>query len=335
MPYIKILRLPNLLLLALTMFAVRYCLIGGWLFQASFYYQTIETKHAINYAMPGFYFNLLVLSSILIAAAGFIINDYFDMKADRINRPGSNTVGFGVSRRMAMLLHIVLTTAGLLIGVLLAWKSHAWRLIIIQVVSVALLWIYSSYLKKRAGYGDFVISFLTLLVPISVYLYEASFGFKELTVELASIIDPTMLPPTARLGLVPWAVMGYAIVAALTNFIRQIFKDLEQLQGDRATHNRTLPLVWGADNSRKLGIGLALITFTLIALIQYVMYMWELKIMLLYTTVLVQLLLAAIIIIALRAREKRHYALLNRLVFLVMITGVTSLPILYYNLTAL
>lgn len=331
MAYAKILRLPNLLLLALTMFAVRYCLIGGWLWQTSFYYG--ELHNGIDFSMPAPYFNLLVLSSVLIAAAGFIINDYFDLKTDRINRPGSNTVGRGVSRRMAIFLHVTLNAIGLLIGLFLAWKGHAWRLVGIQVFSILLLWVYSSYLKKRAGYGDFVISFLTLLVPISVYLYEAAFGFTNLIKELSAMIPQEELPQTARLGLAPWAVMGYAVVAALTNFIRQNFKDLEQLQGDRETHYRTLPLVWGEDNTRKLAAGLTLITFLLIALTQYVMFVWQLKILLLYTTLAVQLPLAGVLIVALRARQKNHYALLNRLVFVVMIMGVISLPILYYNLT--
>jgi len=335
MAYVKILRVPNLILLALTMFAVRYCLVGGWLAQASYYYQTIETTYAINFSMADFYFNLLVLSSVLIAAAGFIINDYFDLKTDRINRPGSNAVGKGVSRRMAIFLHITLNAIGLLIGVFLAWKSHAWRLIGVQVFSILLLWVYSSYLKKRAGYGDIVISFLTLLVPISVYMYEAAFGFTNLIIELSAIIPQDELPQTARLGLIPWAIMGYAIVAALSNFIRQNFKDLEQLQGDRETHNRTLPLVWGEDNTRKLAIALTLITFALIALTQYIMFAWQLKTLLLYTIVGVQLPLAAILVVALRARQKNHYALLNRLMFVVMVMGVISLPVLYYNLTSM
>lgn len=333
MAYIKILRLPNLVLLALTMFAVRYCLIGGWLAQASYYYQTIDTVAPINFSMSNFYFGFLVLSSVLIAAAGFIINDYFDMKADRINRPGSNIVGKGVSRRMAIFLHVTLNAIGLVIGVYLAWKSHAWRLIGVQVFSILLLWVYSSYLKKRAGYGDLAISFLTLLVPISVYLYEAAFGFQNLAKELGTIIEQTELPATARLRLVPYAVMGYAIVAALTNFIRQNFKDLEQLQGDRETHYHTLPLVWGENNTRKLAVGLTLITFVLIALTQYIMFIWGLKIMLLYTIIAIQLPLATILVIAMRARQKTHYALLNRLVYVIMIMGVILLPVLYYNLT--
>lgn len=330
MAYLKILRLPTLFLLALTMYATRFCLIGGWLQQASLHYGSLH--NGINFSMPLPYFNLLVLSSVLIAAAGFIINDYFDMKADKINRPGSNAVGQGVSRRMAMLLHIVFNTAGLFIGLFLAWKCHVWRLVTLQIMSIALLWLYSTYLKKRAGYGDFVISFLTLLVPVSVYLYEAYFGYTALTLELTRILEQDYLPQTAQLGLVPWAVLGYGIVAAFTNFIRQIFKDLEQLQGDKATHNRTLPLVWGADNSRKLAIALTLITFGLIILTQYVMYEWYLLYMLIYTTVAVQLPLAIILILAMRAREKRHFALLNRLMFVVMVMGVISLPVLYYNL---
>lgn len=332
LPYLKIIRIPSLLLLAVAMYGVRYCLIGAWLNQASFFFYTIDTARPITFAMSNLYFGLLVLSSVLIAAGGYVINDYFDLKSDRVNRPGSNAVGKGVSRRMAMFLHIIFNSIGFLIGLFLAWKSGVWRLIGIQVFTIAALWLYSSYLKKKPGYGDLVIAFLSALTPISVYLYEYYFGFNALAKELNEMLDPEILPATARLSLVPKVILAWGLLALISNFIRQCFKDLESMEGDTLVGRRTLPLVWGVNNTRYLGLFLSIAMFSIIALSQYVMNSWELKYSLWYATIFVQLPLVASIIVAIRARNKKQYAILTRLTYFIMITGVLAMAVLYFDI---
>lgn len=330
--YIKILRLPSLLLLALAMYGTRYFVVGAWLNQANLFFYSIETAHPIRFAMDNFHFALLVVSSLLIAAAGYIINDYFDLKSDRINRPNSNAVGKGVKRRMAMLLHIVLNSIAFIIALYLSYKCHTWKLLGIQIFTITALWLYSTYLKKKAGYGDLVISFITALTPVSVYLYEYYFGFNVLAQELNTILDANDLPATARLNVLPKVVLGFGLLGFISNMVRQFFKDIEHVEGDRQYGNRTLPLVWGVNNTRYLGLALSLLMFVLIALTQWVMVEWNLKYTLWYATALVQIPLAATIIVALRAKDKKQYSLLNRLAFFVMITGVLAMPVLYFDI---
>ncbi|UPT65760.1 MAG: geranylgeranylglycerol-phosphate geranylgeranyltransferase [Sphingobacteriales bacterium JAD_PAG50586_3] len=332
LPYIKILRLPNLLLLALAMCCVRFFLIGGWLNNAEFYFKTIETMRPIRFTMSNNLFALLVTSSVLIAAAGYIINDYFDMKSDNVNRPGSNKVGKGVSRRMAMLLHVVLNVAGLLIGLYLAWQCKTWKLVGIQLFTISALWFYSSYLKKSTGFGELVLSFLIALMPISVYLYEYYFGFGELSKELNSMVDPEALAPTARLGILPMVILGYAALAFLTDFIRQNFKDLDNMVGDRQTRNRTLAVTWGETNTRNLALILSIVVFCIIALFEYVMWNWGLKYTLWYAMAFVQLPLMVSIVIAMRARAKKQYTILSRLLYVIMVAGVLSMPVLFFDI---
>jgi 4-hydroxybenzoate polyprenyltransferase len=332
LPYIKILRLHNLLLLALAMFCVRFFLIGTWIHQTDLYFKTIDTARPIAFAMSNQLFALLVASSVLIAAAGYIINDYFDLKSDHVNRPGSNKIGKGVSRRMAMLLHIVLNLAALAIGLYLAYKCRTWRLIGIQLFTITALWFYSSYLKKSTGFGELVVSFVMALIPVSVFLYEYYFGFADLAKELNGILDSSILPPTARLGLVPMVILGYSFLAFLTDFIRQNFKDLENMEGDRLIKNHTLAVTWGATNTRYLALALCIIVFSIIALFEYVMWNWGLNYTLWYAMAFVQLPLMAAIVIALRAREKKQYVILSRLLYAIMIAGVLSMPVLYFDI---
>lgn len=332
LPYIKILRLPNLLLLALAMYCVRFFLIGGWLNNAEFYFKSIETMRPITFTMSYKLFGLLVISSVLIAAAGYIINDYFDMKSDNVNRPGSNKVGKGVSRRMAMLLHIVLNSVALVIGVYLAWKCHTWRLIGIQLFTISALWFYSSYLKKSTGFGELVLSFLMALMPVSVYLYEYYFGFGALIEELNSLVDLDVLSPTANLSILPMVILGYALLAFLTDFIRQNFKDLDNMIGDKQSKNHTLAVTWGETNTRYLALTLCVVVFALITMFEYVMWNWGLKYTLWYAMVFVQLPLMVSIIIAIRARAKKQYTILSRLLYAIMIAGVLSMPVLYFDI---
>src|ERR1035438_5781171 len=132
---IRLVRLPNLFIIALTMYLTRYCLLSDLNFQVI--------------GLNDYGFALLVLSVVLIAAAGYIINDYFDTRIDAINKPEKLIVGVKVSRRRAMLYHTVFNILGVLIGFYLAWQIN--KLIIgwINVISVTLLWYYSRYFKKK------------------------------------------------------------------------------------------------------------------------------------------------------------------------------------------
>jgi 4-hydroxybenzoate polyprenyltransferase len=310
---------------------VRFFLIGTWLNQADYYFSSIETMRPITYSMSDKLFGLLVTSSVLIAAAGYIINDYFDLKSDNVNRPGSNKIGKGVSRRMAMLLHIVLNSVALLIGLYLAWKCHTFRLIGLQLFTIIALWFYSSYLKKSTGFGELVVSLVMALIPVTVYLYEYYYGFGELVKELNSLVDPSALAPTARLGILPMVVLGYSLLAFLTDFVRQNFKDLTNMPGDKQSRNHTLAVTWGVNNTRYLALFLSIVVFALIALFEYVMWNWGLKYTLWYAIVCVQLPLMVSIVIAIRAREIKQYNILSRLLYAIMIAGVLSMPVLYFD----
>ncbi|MFA0962077.1 geranylgeranylglycerol-phosphate geranylgeranyltransferase [Roseivirga sp. BDSF3-8] len=156
---------------------------------------------------------LISLSTICIAAAGYIINDYYDVKIDYINKPDKVVIGKGLTRRKAMLAHTILNFAGVAMAILVSWQIG-----LIHLTSSFLLWLYSNQLKRIAFVGNFTVALLTaasLLVIAVHYPYH------------------------------PFLITTYAIYAFSITLVREIIKDLEDVRGDRSFGCKTLPIVWG------------------------------------------------------------------------------------------
>jgi 4-hydroxybenzoate polyprenyltransferase len=125
-----------------------------------------------SHAFSGLLFWLLVASTVLVAAGGNVINDYFDTRIDRVNKPGQVIVGRSVKRRWAMLGHLMLTSLGVLLGAVVAWRSGQWHLVGIPLFAAAGLWLYSIKFKRTFLLGNGLVALLVGLVPLTVGLYE-------------------------------------------------------------------------------------------------------------------------------------------------------------------
>src|SRR6185369_342689 len=126
-------------------------------------------------------FRLLLLSSstMIIAAAGYIINDYYDVKIDLINKPERVVIGKQVARRYAILFHSMLSIMGTGIGFLLNWKIG-----IINFFSAFLLWWYSNDLKRQPFIGNFVVALLT---GLSILLIDVLYQTRQPLIGIYSI----------------------------------------------------------------------------------------------------------------------------------------------------
>ena len=255
--FLRLTRPLNLLIMVLTMAAMRYGVVGAWLDYTSAAIESVsmvpeETlipeipDNRLLHAFREVHFWLLVLSTILIAAGGNVINDYFDTRIDRVNKPDDLIVGRTVERRVAMLGHLVLSGLGLVIGVFVAWHSGQLRWAVIPVFAVAALWYYSVRLKRAFLIGNGTVALLSALVPITVGLYEISAlafvyprdnwlvnGVGE---KMKMVIDFNE----------PWFwILGYGVFAFLATLVRELQKDLADVKGDKADGCRTLPIVMG------------------------------------------------------------------------------------------
>ncbi len=135
--FFKLIRWPNLVFIVLTQWLFKFCVIDKLL-----------AKNNFAAATPLKYFILITIASVFIAAAGYIINDYFDLNIDQINKPQQLIIGKVVSRRWAILLHIILSTSGFVISLYVALKTNMF-ISLANLLCVLLLWFYSTTFKKK------------------------------------------------------------------------------------------------------------------------------------------------------------------------------------------
>ncbi len=208
---LRITRAQNLVMLALTQYFTAYFLVD------------VHATHQ-DYLYDGRLF-LLVASTVLIAAAGYIINDYYDVKIDFINRPRTVVVGTVLRRRVVIAAHVTLTLLGVLISAYLSWKAG-----IIYAAAAFLLWWYSNRLKRYPLVGNLSIALLSGLAIAVVGLYYKQEQF---------------------------LVFTYALFAFSISLVREIIKDMEDVRGDETFGCRTLPIVWGIGRTKLLLYGLS------------------------------------------------------------------------------
>ncbi len=217
--FLRLIRWPNLVFIAITQWLVYVCL----------YRPLFELPAAQAIDLDIFFW---MLASILIAAAGYVINDYFDINIDEVNRPDRQVLDKIISRRWAMFWHFSLSTIGLAFTALAVdWDTHAY-LFFANLGCVIALWIYSTHLKKSLLVGNILIALLTSWTIWVVFLSRFSWG---------ELFDH----PSIEQQKLTRIVMLYAGFSFVITLMREAVKDMEDRIGDARAGCRTLPIVWG------------------------------------------------------------------------------------------
>lgn len=235
---LKLIRYKNLIIIVLLQCLLRYGLL-----------LPILHHHGVSPELSHINFGLLVLATLLLAASGYVINDYFDVRIDRINRPENVIIGKKISRRTALLLHVILTITGVLIGLFLAYITRKENYALMFIVVPVLLWYYSTTLKKQMLIGNLTIAMLTALVPFVVVSME----FATLArVQGSEILD-------SRACSIAWFwTTGFAFFAFISTLSRELIKDMEDMEGDSEAGCHTLPIEMGLNYSRSISIMLTI-----------------------------------------------------------------------------
>jgi len=268
--FLKLTRVWNLVIVALAQYFTAGFLIG---------------RHTLN----DIHLFLLSLSTVAIAAAGYIINDYYDVKIDLINKPDRVVVGKGITRRHALLLHILLSFIGIVIGFLLSWWIAA-----VNVFSVFFLWLYSNNLKRLAFVGNFAVSLLT---GLSILVVDA------------------LYPPHHSL------IWIYSVFAFFITLVREMVKDMEDLKGDDTFGCKTLPIIWGIRKT-KLLIYIILAIFIYVVLLLNQQYS---QLPLRYFALFLFIPIALLVFWMLRADTKKDFAWLSAFCKIILILGTLSM----------
>ena len=198
-------------------------------------------------------FFFLVMATVFITAAGYVINDYFDTKTDLVNRPETVIVGRVLNRRWAILLHVILNTIGIGLGVYISFYIGIPALSIVFVLITGILWFYSTTYKRQLLIGNIIVAVLTALVPLMVILFEIPLLNKEYGLLMHEM-------RTNFVHIILW-VSAFALFAFLLTMIREIIKDVEDFEGDSAYGRKTMPIVLGVLNSK-----IVIITFIITTL---------------------------------------------------------------------
>ncbi len=244
--FIRLIRWPNLVFIALTQFLFWTCII-----------QPVFEEAGKKSSLSPFQFILLSLSSVFIAAAGYIINDYFDVNIDQVNKPDKLIVQKFISRRWTIIWHLILSMIGIVIGFYLDFTTKVTLLGFSNLSCVILLFIYSISLKKKLLVGNILISLLTAWVILVLTWCEARFFFRD------SLLN---MPKIARFSFL---YAGFAFVISL---IREVVKDMEDMEGDRRYGCTTMPLVWGVNVSKMFaGVWMVVLLTSLLFINIYVL----------------------------------------------------------------
>ena len=211
--------------------------------------------------IPWWLWLLITLATVLIAAGGYVVNDYFDVKIDRINRPDRLIVTRTVSKDAAMRLFYVLTGLGVACGMGAAWVVRSSSLAIVFALVPGLLWFYSASYKRMLIVGNLIVAFLSALPPIVIALAETSWLKKLYGADMLRYM------PIGQ-SLFAW-LGGFAMFAFLCTWIREMVKDLQDQNGDRELECHTMPIVWGETVTKVFATCLIVLTACLIAYLHW------------------------------------------------------------------
>jgi 4-hydroxybenzoate polyprenyltransferase len=220
----------------------------------------ILNKLAFGEQLPWYLLLLIGSAVVLIAAGGYVINDYFDIKIDRINRPDEVIVSRTVSKPAAMRLSLVLGGIGVACGLSAAVLLRSWTIGSVFVLVPGLLWFYSSSYKRLFMIGNLIIALLAGLTPMIVAMAN---------VAQLRLLYPTILPYTDLVhDLYVW-IGGFALFAFLLTWIREIVKDMQDQMGDRELECHSMPVVWGELWTKIFVTALVVITIAVIGHLWY------------------------------------------------------------------
>jgi 4-hydroxybenzoate polyprenyltransferase len=305
--YFKLIRYQNLLIIAATMYLLRWCVIIPILKSNNFQSQ-----------ISGFLFFLLTLATVCLAAAGYVINDYFDRKADLINRPGKVILGRILSLRTGMFWHTLLNIAGISLGLLVAYELGMFRLGFVFIIISGILWFYSTTYKRQVLLGNVMVALLVASVPLIILLFELPLlinKYRYYFFAEATDID----------FLSAW-IIGYAIFAFLLTLIREIIKDIEDFEGDSAFGRNTIPVAWGTLVSKRITISLIGITIVFMGIVLF-KFKWSI-LTLLYAGFLIIMPLIYLFYNIIQAKSKSDYHFISIILKLIMLAG------LFYTIVA-
>lgn len=292
---LNLIRWKNLLLIIIAQVLIKYALFEP--------FAPITTLSTIG-------FILLVITTLCIAAGGNIINDIYDVETDTINKPSKVIIGKQVSEKLAYNLFITLNIIGIAIGFYISHSVGKSSFFSIFVIISLALYVYASYLKSTVLIGNILISLLVAMSILIVAIFD---------------LLPAVIPQTRHTQMTFFKiVIDYAVFAFLINLVREIIKDIQDIDGDYKAEMNTLPIALGRERANKIAFAVSMIPIG--AVIYFIItYLYQHQIAIGYFLIFVIAPLVYATIKIFTAKHNAHYKHISMIYKLTMLLGLLSL----------
>lgn len=308
MTFIKLIRYKNLLMVLLTMVLTKYAFLHSFI--TSSYFSHLN-------------FILLTISVLLITAGGYIINDIYDVESDIINKPQKTYINKKISKKTAWVYYYFSTFSGLLIGIILSYNKHQTNNICIFIFTAIGLFLYSKHLKKTVLLGNILVSTFVLLIIILIN------NFEHININNGQNITRHIQLKQAYSFNLNNTIYVFVIFSFLTTLIREIIKDIEDINGDIKISAKTLPILLGRQRAAKIAFYLScLLFFILIIVLQFLNNYY---LFLSYGILLIFIPLLYFLYKLWIAKSKRDFSMLSSLMKFIMFFGILSMLLFCIN----
>jgi 4-hydroxybenzoate polyprenyltransferase len=300
--FFKLVRWPNLFFIALTQVLFRFFILRFVFFNNPSAYESIRLS------LPLFY--LLVFASVCIAAAGYIINDYFDVNIDLVNKPSKLVIDRYIKRRWAIVLHIIFSFTGFVISCYIGYKLRNLYIPFFNLLAIIGLWFYSTTFRKKLLVGNILISLLTAWVILILTVSEYRLRITPYDIYWQRLLKLSFI---------------YAGFAFIISLIREVIKDMEDMGGDVKYGCKTMPIVWGLEVSKVfVAVWIVVITASIAAMQFYVIQLgWWFSALYALLTIIIPLLWVLRKLYV--AHSQKDFHNLSTTVKLIMLTGILSM----------
>ena len=310
--FFKLVRLKNLIIIALTQLIIKFSLINPFL---------------DNFILSNNQFYLLVLATIFITASGYIINDIYDVRTDKVNKEESIIIGKSITSRDAITWYVIFNFLGLGLGVYIAYVVKQPYYSLIFIYCIFSLWAYSKQMKTSFLYGNLQVSLLTALSIFNVALFD---------------IIPNGINKNNGEIMILRIILFYALFAFIITFIREIIKDLEDMEGDKKIQAKTLSITYGIQKTKWVSLIFSIFTFLGVAYFQYFQYsianskfeyeisIWGVNKIAIIYAIFIQFLFLFLGFKIYTSKLKNDFYFISQLCKFIMIAGILSIPLFTY-----
>ncbi|MCB5986589.1 UbiA family prenyltransferase [Flavobacterium psychrophilum] len=302
MKYLKLIRYQNLIMIALMQLIVLF----GFL-----------KMQDIPLALALWQYYLLIISTVCIAAGGYIINDIMDQDADTENKPKKVIIGKTITEALAYNLYVLFTVIGVGIGFYLSRLIMRPNFVTVFILCAALLYIYATNLKQIMILKNVIVASLL--------------AFSIIIIDLFMIFPATDITNKEQMRPVFSVLIDFATIAFILNFIREIVKDLEDTKGDKKQEIRTLPVVFGVSKTPKL---VFILSFVPVLCILYYVYNYLFHLQ--YATGYIFLfLIGPLLYFMIKiwfAQTKKDFYYLSNVLKMVILFGIISIAVIGINM---